>query len=142
MPSSPFWKKTNGKRTNSLSIYFNTESFVYVTTSHGTYIGQVVIFSVQSCDNLSTSKNQRQKKILCSVCTVDSPQRPTAGYHTILRRIPYIGRYASKTHNTQQQHTKKNKGGNGKYLGLVHLTFSVHHFVYFNPQFHVYDVTG
>ncbi len=38
----------------------------------------------------STSKNQRQKKILCSVCTVDSPrQRPMVGYHTILCRIPY-----------------------------------------------------
>ncbi len=37
---------------------------------------------------------------------------------------------------------KKLKGGNGKYLGLVHLTSSVHHFVFFNPQCHVYNVTG
>ncbi len=29
MSSSTFWKKTNGKRTNSPSIFFNTESFVY-----------------------------------------------------------------------------------------------------------------
>ncbi len=35
-PSSKFFKKINGKRTNSQSNFLNTESFVYVTNSHGT----------------------------------------------------------------------------------------------------------
>jgi hypothetical protein len=44
--------KTNGERTNSPSNLFNTESFVHVTTSHGTS-EKLSFFSVESCDNLS-----------------------------------------------------------------------------------------
>ncbi len=37
---------------NSPSKFFNTESFVNVTTSYGT-LDRLSFFSVESCDNLS-----------------------------------------------------------------------------------------
>ena len=104
MPSSTFWKKTNGKRTNSPSIFFNTESFVYVTTSHGTQ-DRLSFFLLSHVTTYPHPKTNSKRKFFAAFALLTAPETNGRVSYNITQNTILEDMQAK--HTTHNNNTKK-----------------------------------